>query len=118
MQCTRREVLAMGAGTLVTLAADAEPAKEGPRRSLGMVIHSYGIRRAADKDRGFADPLAFLDYCHTLGAAGVQTSLGARLTPALGWQKIEIQKAELRKAGTFSVLSGIRPNTLNRRRNI
>src|SRR6516164_7763331 len=78
MQCTRREVLAMGAGTLVTLAADAEPAKEGPRRSLGMVIHSYGIRRAADKDRGFADPLAFLDYCHTLGAAGVQTSLGAR----------------------------------------
>src|SRR5271166_2418462 len=78
MQCTRREVLAMGAGALAQLAAHTEPAKDPPRFRMGMVIHSYGIRRAADKDRGFADPLTFLDYCRALGAAGAQTSLGVR----------------------------------------
>jgi sugar phosphate isomerase/epimerase len=45
---------------------------------MGVVIHSYGNRRAADKERRFDDPHTFLDYCRTLGAGGVQTSLGAR----------------------------------------
>lgn len=44
---------------------------------LGVVIHSYGIR-AADKSSHFDDPLTFLEHCHGLGAAGVQTSLGVR----------------------------------------
>jgi 3-oxoisoapionate decarboxylase len=78
MHYTRREFMAVGAGSLVGLAAQAEPAKDAPRPPMGVVIHSYGIRRAADKDRGFADPLTFLDYCRTLGAGGVQTSLGVR----------------------------------------
>jgi sugar phosphate isomerase/epimerase len=39
--------------------------------SLGIVIHSYTIRR-------FTDPLLFLDYCHELGAAGVQIPIGVR----------------------------------------
>jgi sugar phosphate isomerase/epimerase len=41
------------------------------RSSLGIVIHSYSIRR-------FTDPLVFLEYCHGLGAAGVQIAIGAR----------------------------------------
>jgi sugar phosphate isomerase/epimerase len=45
---------------------------------MGVIIHSYWIRRSADKERRFDDPLTFLDYCRTLGAAGVQTSLGVR----------------------------------------
>ncbi len=45
---------------------------------MGVVIHSYGIRRSADKDSGFDDPLTFLDYCRGIGAGGVQTSLGVR----------------------------------------
>lgn len=75
MQWTRREVLAAGAaGVLGWAARGDEPAP--PR--MGVVLYSYGIRRAADKDGGFADPLTFLNYCASLGAAGVQTSLGVR----------------------------------------
>jgi sugar phosphate isomerase/epimerase len=75
MSWTRREVLAAGAaGVLGWAARGDEPA--APR--LGVVLYSYGIRRAADKDGGIADPLTFLDYCHSLGAGGVQTPLGVR----------------------------------------
>ena len=45
---------------------------------MGVVIHSYGIRRSSDKDRRLDDPIAFLEYCRSLGAGGVQTSLGVR----------------------------------------
>lgn len=47
------------------------------RVGLGVVIHSYPIR-AADKASHFNDPLTFLEHCHGLGAAGVQTNLGVR----------------------------------------
>jgi sugar phosphate isomerase/epimerase len=57
-----------------------EPATSGKEAAtsvgrLGIVIHSYGIRRSHRPSR-FGDPLVFLDYCHRLGAAGVQVSLG------------------------------------------
>ncbi len=45
---------------------------------MGVVLYSYAIRRAAEKDHAFDDPLTFLDYCHSLGAGGVQTGLGVR----------------------------------------
>jgi sugar phosphate isomerase/epimerase len=77
MQWTRREMLAVGAGSVLGLLARADQPSP-PRSPLGVVIHSYWIRRGADKGRGFDDPLTFLDYCRTLGAAGVQTSLGVR----------------------------------------
>jgi sugar phosphate isomerase/epimerase len=77
MAWTRRELLAAGAGSLLGQIAPAEqPAVPRPR--MGVVIHSYGIRRSADKERRFDDPLTFLDYCRTRGAGGVQTSLGVR----------------------------------------
>jgi sugar phosphate isomerase/epimerase len=64
-------MLAVGAAPLLGALADgAEPAKT-PRTRMGVVIHSYGLRR-------FDDPFTFLDYCRTLGAGGVQTSLGVR----------------------------------------
>jgi sugar phosphate isomerase/epimerase len=66
---TRREFLAASAAALL-------PADIATRTSLGIVIHSYGQRRA-DKDAHFDDPLTFLDYGHSLGAGGVQTALGA-----------------------------------------
>ena len=52
---------------------DDEPKTKTGR--LGIVIHSYGIRRA-HRPSGFADPLVFLEYCRKLGAGGVQVSLG------------------------------------------
>ena len=78
MLWTRRELLAVGAGSLAGLLARADQPAEAPRSHMGVVIHSYGIRRAADKEHRFDDPLTFLDYCRTLGASGVQTSLGVR----------------------------------------
>src|SRR6516164_3532010 len=76
MRWTRREVLAAGATGLLGGAARAE----GPRgrAPMGVVIHSYWNRRAADRGRRFDDPQTFLDYCRGLGAGGIQTSLGAR----------------------------------------
>jgi sugar phosphate isomerase/epimerase len=78
MTTTRREFLAACAAVAPALLSGtrgraAEPARAG----MGVVIHSYGIR-GADKESHFNDPLTFLDYCHGLGAAGVQTALGAR----------------------------------------
>jgi 3-oxoisoapionate decarboxylase len=55
-------------------AASATGATDKSGR-LGIVIHSYGIRRG-HRPSGFADPLVFLEYCRKLGAGGVQVSLG------------------------------------------
>src|SRR6202043_770850 len=47
-----------------------------------VVIHSYTQRvaaaRAGSGPERFDDALVFLDYCHTLGARGVQVGIGAR----------------------------------------
>jgi sugar phosphate isomerase/epimerase len=75
MTPTRREALAAGVAALA--AAVARGAVEPVRTKMGVVIHSYGIRRSVEKEK-IADPLAFLDYCRSIGAGGVQTSLGAR----------------------------------------
>jgi sugar phosphate isomerase/epimerase len=78
MTWTRRELLAAGAGSLAGLLAKADPGADAARPSLGVVIHSYGNRKANDKERHFDAPLTFVDYCRTLGASGAQTSLGVR----------------------------------------
>lgn len=75
---TRRELLAAGAGSLLGLLARGDDLPGKPRPPMGVVIHSYSIRRSAEKGRGFDDPLTFLDYSRNLGAGGVQTSLGMR----------------------------------------
>jgi sugar phosphate isomerase/epimerase len=77
MGTTRREFLAACAAAPALISAPATGADEAGRTGMGIVIHSYGIRRS-DKESHFDDPLTFLDYCHALGAAGVQTALGAR----------------------------------------
>lgn len=72
-------MLAIGAGALTTLAHPplATLAARKPQR-LGIVIHSYAYRRAADAASRFGEPLAFLDYCHEIGAGGLQTGIGTR----------------------------------------
>src|SRR4051812_12073947 len=77
MNLTRREALALVTG--VVLAGSAQAAE--PKNRLGVVIHSYGIRRAgAPPGTGpnLGDPGDFLDHCAALGAGGIQTALGAR----------------------------------------
>lgn len=55
-----------------------EPARRQP---LGLVIHSYAVRGSKPLEPGFpsiSDPLAFVECAARLGAAGVQTRIGAR----------------------------------------
>ena len=78
MYWTRREMLAAGASTLLAAVARSEPATDSTPVPMGIVIHSYGIRRSSDKDAQLDDPIAFLEFCRSRGAGGVQTSLGVR----------------------------------------
>jgi sugar phosphate isomerase/epimerase len=81
MRSSRREFLAAAAGAVPALcglkAADRRAASP-PRERLGIVVHSYRIRWAADRDSKFRDPLAFLEFCWQRGAGGVQIPLGVR----------------------------------------
>jgi sugar phosphate isomerase/epimerase len=49
---------------------------------IGVVVHSYGIHWRAGGDRHplarFHDAVTFLEYCHGLGAGGVQVGIGRR----------------------------------------
>ncbi len=87
MPISRREFVERAAvAPVLSLAAAAAHADEPAKASstaqtppnhgrLGIVIHSYGIRRGHRPSR-FSEQLVFLEYCQKLGAAGVQTSLG------------------------------------------
>ena len=80
MATTRREILAAG------LMAAASPVTSfGQTRAsnpLGLVIHSFPVRAAGDRDRRpsdrFADPVRFLEHARSLGARGIQVGIGAR----------------------------------------
>lgn len=50
---------------------------EPERAPVGIGISSYAIRGQVERDRGFADPLRFLEFCHARGASGVQVPIGA-----------------------------------------
>ncbi len=88
MQLTRRALLAATAGALPVcsaLSGAARPSRNldaGRNDSLGLVIHSFAVRTAADRGRRgadrFADPTRFLEYGRSLEARGVQVGLGVR----------------------------------------
>ena len=71
-EMNRREVLFSLAGALSALL----PATSAKKTRLGIVIHSFSIRDALQRSPGtdvsFRDPLNFLEYCHRLGAGGIQ----------------------------------------------
>lgn len=80
MMISRRMLLAIGAQVAAHLAAaNTWASVDSPLRRLrlGIVIHSYGIRRSRSAGGDFAQPLVFLEYCRQLGAAGIQTNLGS-----------------------------------------
>ena len=80
MPSTRRELLAAGLAAVV--APGAAQARERGPGSLGLVIHSFPVRSAGDRNRRpeerFADPIRFLEYARSIGARGVQVGIGAR----------------------------------------
>ena len=77
---TRREILA--AGLSAVAASGSSRAEARAPASLGLVIHSFPARSAGDRDKRpedrFADPIRFLEYGKSLGAAGVQVGIGGR----------------------------------------
>lgn len=82
------------------LFAGAGRADDVKRSPLGVVIHSYPVRA---RDKGFADPLAFLNFCRERGAAGVQLPLGS-----LSADKARELRAAAEKDGLY-VEGSVRP---------
>jgi len=82
----RREMLLSSAAGLAAAAVSAPErlaaAAPAPRTRLGVVIHSFVFRPRLDREAGrsapFGDPLSFLEYCHQLGAGGIQVGLGVK----------------------------------------
>ncbi|MFM8272593.1 MAG: sugar phosphate isomerase/epimerase family protein [Gemmata sp.] len=74
MKITRRHFVATAATGLAAgrLAATDPPA----RANLGLLLYSYGIRANVEKDRGFADPVRFIEFAKSRGANAVQLALG------------------------------------------
>jgi 3-oxoisoapionate decarboxylase len=80
MRLTRRSMFGACAASVPALGA-ALSKESGGGGSLGLVIHSFPVRTAGDRDRRkqdrFSEPARLLDYARTLGARGVQVGLGA-----------------------------------------
>jgi sugar phosphate isomerase/epimerase len=75
----RRTFLSAGAVALPALGGFGSALGEIPRgRRMGVVVHSFAVRRAAEPRGTLQDPLGFLEHCRALGAGGVQVPLGVR----------------------------------------
>jgi len=74
--------LAAGSSLVATGRALGTPPAENPKSNLGLVIYTLALRRKAMQGRkpseDLFEPFTYLDYCHWLGAGGVQLPLGAR----------------------------------------
>ena len=81
---TRRQMLGTLAGAmpLVGIATALFGAENRGRRRLGVCTYSYNIHWKAARDGHpqvrFKDTIGFLEYCHQLGAGGVQIGVGSK----------------------------------------
>ena len=78
---TRRSALGAMMSTIAALSSSVVSASEQSRRSsLGLVAYNCGLRRKwlqqRDPKLDLFEPLTFLKHCHSIGAGGMQTSLG------------------------------------------
>ena len=81
---TRREMLGLVASAAPLLAAAPSllGAEDTKRKRLGVCTYSYNLHWKAAHEGNpkarFQDPIEFLEYCHQLGAGGVQVAIGRR----------------------------------------
>ncbi|MBY0524871.1 MAG: sugar phosphate isomerase/epimerase [Gemmataceae bacterium] len=73
---TRREFTAAGLAAVAGFTARADESPAGA--NMGLLLYSYGRRASAEKDKGFADPIRFLEFARSRKAAAVQLPLGSR----------------------------------------
>jgi sugar phosphate isomerase/epimerase len=96
----RRELLQAGVALLPARA-------DSPRRRMGVVIHSYGIRGSVERDRDVAirlnDPLNFLAHGRQLGAGGVQLGIGTRDRDYIGRLRKALEESGLYLEGSISL---------------
>ncbi|MFT4555325.1 MAG: sugar phosphate isomerase/epimerase [Planctomycetaceae bacterium] len=89
LRMTRRNALAgltaLGAGVGSSTQA-AEAARKPPITGMGVVIFDCGIRRRRlmkqNPDFDLFEPTNFLEHCQSLGAGGIQVSLGVMTSQA------------------------------------
>lgn len=81
MRMTRRQWLAAGLALPALPCLEAIATQEKGNR-LGIVAYSFHLRLSADRagsaSANINDPLAFLEYCHGLGAGGIQFDFGVK----------------------------------------
>lgn len=79
MRLTRRRLLGACTATVPAFRAASALASEG-EGTLGLVIHSFAVRTAADRNRTaserFSAPTRFLDHARSLRVSGVQVGFG------------------------------------------
>ena len=80
----RRMLQMLGGLTGCVVSAPFAFAADPPRllKRLGIGMHSYGFHWQAARDRNpnakFSTALEFLEYCHKLGAGGVQVTITSK----------------------------------------
>ena len=79
----RRDTLLWLSASAAGLLAKSSSAQDGPiptRTGMGLVIYDCNLRRRwmrkREADFDLFEPLTFLKHCHSLGAGGMQASLG------------------------------------------
>lgn len=102
----RRDALKVLALAAAMPCAAAEPAKRQP---LGLVIHSYWIRRAKPLAPDFgnvAEPLEFVEAATKIGATGIQTKVSGLDAASLAKLREAIERHEMYVEGTISLPKG------------
>jgi sugar phosphate isomerase/epimerase len=103
MKANRRHFLAAAAALpLAPALASANGADR--RKRLGLVQYSYALRLSAERaagKTGLADPLAFLEHCHELGAGGVQFGVGKRDSEYLAALRKKVETHGMDLEGTI-----------------
>jgi sugar phosphate isomerase/epimerase len=98
MRTNRRSALRSFALALPAATAAAARIADPPD-CLGLVIHSFAVRTAADRGRPpaerFADPVRFLAYARSIGARGVQVGLGIRSDSQAGAIRARAEAARM-----------------------
>ncbi|MGD8894686.1 MAG: TIM barrel protein [Acidobacteriota bacterium] len=76
----RRELLMSMGGALMTSTLGGRgplrAASRSPASGVGVCIYSYHLRFRSD--RSFFEPMNVLEYCHGIGAGGIQASIGTK----------------------------------------